>query len=123
MTMENTIRWVTDYYYNSFRSLEDDIAALSGIQDGVVVLTKDFSVLARRVNSKEHYKWTSLWEKYDTTDAWYIHLMAGSLEKAYEAFKDLPKEKYVVFHRGKRNDKAHIVPTEALLKNIVKISV
>ena len=115
--IEDTREWIEEYYGDSFRCLDLDIMTLLKCPGGFVYLSRDFSVLAKRVDSTDEYNWPELDKEYETTDAWYIHLMCGSLERASAVFRDLPKEKYFCFHRGVRidDDKAHIVPCERIL--------
>lgn len=114
--MKDTRTFFINYFLESTRSMYDDLRALRINPGGFVLLSKDFSVMAKRVNSKNEHDWLNLYKEEQNTDAWYIHLMAGSIAKAKEVFKTLPHEPYVVFHRGMRDEqKAHKLPTSLFL--------
>lgn len=120
-SFNNTIKFFREYYRYSFRDMDEDAAALEKNPNGFVVLTKDFSIMAKRVNSAHENDWMNLDKVEKNTDAWYIHLAAGPMDKIIKAFSSLPREKYVVFHRGLRDENhAHKLPTDIFFREYDK---
>lgn len=99
-----------DYYDNSWRSMTDDFEMLIADKNGGFVhMSPEVCIFAKGVDSTMDYRWPELDIEYDNVDAYYIHLMAGSVEAAKELARRMPLKKYIVFHRGHRdeNDRPH----------------
>lgn len=109
-----------EYYDNSFRTLDFEFKQLMEDPHGFIHMTPELSIFAREVDSNDPYNWSELDHVFDKTDAWYVHLMCGSMEAAKKLIKSMPLKKYIVFQRGARDDDSnHILDMEKFIKKLV----
>ncbi len=95
------------YYAGSGRSLEDDMAALSGNPQGVVVFLPRLVALMAPVDHARPMDWLALSSSPQGADAWYIHLLAGDLALARQLGSGLAAYPWLCFQRGARGATLH----------------
>lgn len=96
------------YYASSARSLGDDLVALAANPAGVVVWLPALVALLKPVCSACPGQWEDLRHIPAAADAWYVHLLAGSLPLALRLGRGLQPLPLLCFRRGLRNPAPHI---------------
>lgn len=96
------------YYAGSGRSLAADVAALCRNPRGIVMSTPRLFALMRPVCSRRPESWAEhLSLDISAADAWYVHLLAGDLQLAFQLGHTLPPLPLLCFQRGSRSGRPH----------------
>lgn len=98
------------YYRTAGRDPHADLRALARNPQGVFLFSPTLVVLMKPVLRHRPQDWENLEESPAGADAWYVHLLAGSLRQAQELAKLLPARRWLCFQRGRRSTRLHVLP-------------
>lgn len=104
-----------EYYRNTGRSLEADLAALAEHPGGVVLMMPQLVVLMKPVLHTQPELWPQLEHIAPEPDAWYIHLLVGNLALARRLAAAQEPRAWLCFQRGLRSTAPHCRPWHAFV--------
>ena len=104
------------YYLAAGRDMDADLAALAAHPQGVVLLMPQLVALMKPVLSSEPHLWPELEHIFPVADAWYVHLLVGSLPLARSMAAPLPPLRWLCFQRGLRHERPHLLPWAGLFR-------
>lgn len=106
-----------EYYADSTRNIYRDVDLHLHASRSVVVWSERLVLMARPVSLDApkaliidpiHF--------FDSPDAWFVHWMAGDLGALAVHIEEMRRYKWIVFQRGERCGRIHVVETEKFIK-------
>lgn len=58
---------------------------------------------------------------FDSPDAWFVHWMAGDLGALAGHIEEMRRYKWIVFQRGERCGRIHVVETERFMRRMTEV--
>ncbi len=96
------------YYSLQGRELMADLAALGENPRGIIAWMPQLVALMKPVCCEHSQDWLRLESSPAQADAWYVHLLIGSLDLACQLGAGLESHDYLCFQRGLRSPHVHV---------------
>lgn len=109
-----------DYYKGKGRSISQDMVWHAKNPGGVVIWTHRLVVMARPVSldTNPTHIIEPEWVTREPYDAWYIHIIAGSMAALLPHIHEIKKYPSIAFQRNGRK-RIHIMKTSDFLKRFI----
>ncbi len=103
------------YYTLQGRDLMTDLTALGENARGIIAWTPQLVALMKPVCCHHAQDWLRLESSPAHANAWYVHLLIGSLDFACQLGARLESYDYICFQRGLRSTRVHVSSWERLI--------